>query len=685
MRRWPYRARRFSTLLPKTLPRALLPDTLFGRLVMGIGLGWLVLVAAILWVSLRGGSELADEINRSHLDYEASLIARDIRQSITLRLDTLETLATAQAGRLRARGESLDEADVEDVQRRLSRHSALLELFDSAFVTDAQGEVKAFMPSLSGAVGLNVAEREYFRFLHEVGRPFVGRPIISKLHDRRPLVVMGVPLRDAEGDFAGMLGGVVNLRDGRFFLDLRSLRIGEQGYAVLMTSDGTILSHPDQNRVMQQTPTAWEGPLLEKALDGWQGTGIGRLVNGEPALMSFHQVWQPGWVVGVFLPEGQVRQPILDYVRRQGWVAAVVVLSMLPLLWWLLRLGLSPLRRLARQIALVGQGEIPRITLDTSLDELRRIARTFNDVEHERGLERAERHRRQAYLDAVLRSSPLPMFLASLDGRITYVNPALESLTGLSTPAFQRREWLRRLHPEDRPVLFALWRDAVNGGHELHRQMRFACGERGMMWLELYTSQVMNDGRPQGVVGFVKDITHLREQQKRQLWEAEHDPLTGLLNRRGFDRRLDDTFMAFKERGDVAALILFDLDSFKPINDDGGHALGDEMLDAIARCLEGCVRRDDHLARLGGDEFAILLPGCGHEQAVRIADKVRHAVSELSVMHDGKRYRVTASLGVSCLGSDDDEAQAVVKRADAASYEAKAQGKNRMVADARCG
>ncbi|MBZ5877352.1 PDC sensor domain-containing protein [Chromohalobacter israelensis] len=187
------------------MPRTLLPGTLFGRLVMGIGLGWLVLVAAILWVSLRGGSDLADEINRSHLDYEASLIARDIQQAITLRLDTLETLATAQAGQLRVSGESLDEANAEDVQRRLGRHSTLLELFDSAFVTDAQGEVKAFMPSLSGAVDLNVGEREYFRFLHEVGRPFVGRPIISKLHDRRPLVVMGVPLRDEEGDFAGML------------------------------------------------------------------------------------------------------------------------------------------------------------------------------------------------------------------------------------------------------------------------------------------------------------------------------------------------------------------------------------------------------------------------------------------------------------------------------------------------
>ncbi|MCI0511155.1 PAS domain S-box-containing protein/diguanylate cyclase (GGDEF)-like protein [Chromohalobacter marismortui] len=661
----------------------MLPGTLLGRLVLGLSVGWCVLVVAILWVSLRGGSDLADEINRAHLNYESELIARNIQQSISLRLETLGRIADSPVSALQV-GKPLDQGRPDDVQARLNAHSALMTLFDSAFVTDAQGDVLAFSPKLPGAVGLNVADREYFRFIQEVGRPFVGRPIISKLYDKRPLIVMGVPLTDAQGRFAGMLGGVVNLRDGRFFLDLRSLRIGQEGYAVLMTSDATVLSHPDPNRVMQDTPAAWEGPLLEKALDGWQGTGTGRLVDGQPALMSFHQVWRPGWIVGVFLPQSQIHQPIVDFVRRQWWVAVVVVLSMLPLLWWLLRLGLSPLRRLARQIAQVGQGDITRITLDTSLEELRRIAQTFNSVEHARSRERMARRSRQAYLDAVLRSSPLPMFLADLNGRITYVNPALESLTRLSAAAFQHRAWLRRLHPEDRSVLFALWRDALNQGHGLHRQLRFQCGDRGMMWLELYTSQVMNGDQPQGVVGFIKDITHLRAQQKRQLWEAEHDPLTGLLNRRGFDRRLSETFQRFSEHGDTASLILFDLDSFKPINDEGGHALGDEMLRAIARCLEGCVRRDDHLARLGGDEFAILLPGCGHAQAVRIADQVRQAVSQLSVVHADTRYRVTASLGVSCLRADDDEAQAVVKRADAASYEAKAQGKNRMVADARC-
>ncbi|MCK2042213.1 hypothetical protein KZO83_05880 [Chromohalobacter sp. TMW 2.2308] len=82
----------------RRLLKTLLPKTLLGRLILGTGVGWSVLVIAILWVSLRGGSGLAEEINRAHLNYEASLIARNIQQSISLRLDTLKSIATSQAG-----------------------------------------------------------------------------------------------------------------------------------------------------------------------------------------------------------------------------------------------------------------------------------------------------------------------------------------------------------------------------------------------------------------------------------------------------------------------------------------------------------------------------------------------------------------------------------------------------------
>lgn len=161
-------------------------------------------------------------------------------------------------------------------------------------------------------------------------------------------------------------------------------------------------------------------------------------------------------------------------------------------------------------------------------------------------------------------------------------------------------------------------------------------------------------------------------------WEAEHDPLTGLLNRRGFECRLEEALAEWHKAGTPSALMLFDLDSFKPINDEGGHALGDEMLRRIAQVVTWEVRRSDHVARQGGDEFGVLLPSCTLGQARQIAETLRRAVGEILVMHEGREYRVTLSIGVTAFQEGDLEVGTVIQRADAASYRAKAAGRNQI-------
>src|SRR5690554_6731948 len=187
----------------------------------------------------------------------------------------------------------------------------------------------------------------------------------------------------------------------------------------------------------------------------------------------------------------------------------------------------------------------------------------------------------------------------------------------------------------------------------------------------------MGADQPLGFVGMVKDITEHRQQEALQRWEAEHDPLTGLLNRRGFERRLEEALAEHAKTGTPAVLILFDLDYFKPINDEGGHALGDEMLRRVAQVVAWEVRRSDHVARQGGDEFAVLLPSCTLKQANEIAESLRHAVSEVTVTHAGKTFGITLSLGITVLDEGDDSIDAVLERADLASYQAKAEGRNR--------
>lgn len=129
-------------------------------------------------------------------------------------------------------------------------------------------------------------------------------------------------------------------------------------------------------------------------------------------------------------------------------------------------------------------------------------------------------------------------------------------------------------------------------------------------------------------------------------------------------------------------LILFDLDHFKPINDEGGHALGDEMLRRVAQVVAWEVRRSDHVARQGGDEFAVLLPSCTLKQAGEIAESLRRAVSEVTVSNAGKTYSITLSMGVTSLREGDDSIESVFARADQASYQAKADGRNSVVVTA---
>ncbi|MBE0490252.1 MAG: GGDEF domain-containing protein, partial [Halomonas sp.] len=197
--------------------------------------------------------------------------------------------------------------------------------------------------------------------------------------------------------------------------------------------------------------------------------------------------------------------------------------------------------------------------------------------------------------------------------------------------------------------------------------------------LEVHASRVSGGGRVLGFVGLVQDITERHERERRQRWEAEHDPLTGCLNRRGFERRLAAACEVSRRREDAdLALILLDLDYFKIVNDSAGHAAGDEMLQRVSDLLREAVRDEDAVARLGGDEFAILL-GATREAVVReVAERLRTRLAELRFAYAGHTFTTSASLGVA-LHEPDEDGLALMERADRASYRAKQEGRNRVV------
>jgi diguanylate cyclase (GGDEF)-like protein/PAS domain S-box-containing protein len=184
-----------------------------------------------------------------------------------------------------------------------------------------------------------------------------------------------------------------------------------------------------------------------------------------------------------------------------------------------------------------------------------------------------------------------------------------------------------------------------------------------------------------GVVGAVlvfHDMSRERQYATRLAHLASHDPLTGLLNRREFERRLSTALVNGAHQGVNHAVLYLDLDQFKLVNDTCGHAAGDELLRQIAVLLRPRLREGDTLARLGGDEFGVLLEHCAAEPALRIAQTLRTAVAEFHFVWKDRSFNVGVSVGVVNVSDASQTLAAVLSAADAACYMAKDKGRNRV-------
>ncbi|MGS2744147.1 sensor domain-containing diguanylate cyclase [Halomonas sp. LS-001] len=643
--------------------------TLRGQLVLGLALTWLVIITLVLAMAWYFGESMLQQGNMANLRYDADMLADEVSQQMRSRMDALERVADTLKG----------EDDTARVRGILAHNDSLLEWFEGLVVADADGVIVADWPALDNRIGLKSGNSEFFRMLEGTRQTYVSEPFIGPV-SQYPMVLVSVPRFGEEGEFAGYIGGIVSLKTSGLFSRLARMQPSEGSYVVIMTASGKILYHPDREKIMSDVPSPADYPWLNQALDGWQGQVKGPLMSGQYGLQSYAQVWPAGWIVGRFLTMEEARIPLAGYIKTLWWAWLLLVLLMLPLLWWILGRTLRPLRQLERQIGEVGLGQRRNVLLSTTMRELKDVSSTFNRVERERQVLLTSLQEREAFLDSIFNATPQGMFVANFDGEITYMNPALLDMLGISS-TLPMASWVQQLHPDDRTGAVDMWQHSLKTHTDFVRQLRFIRADNETLWLDIHARVVMvsQADHSLGMVGMVKDITERREKEALQRWEAEHDPLTGLLNRRGFERRLDEAFAEFQKTSTPSALLLFDLDHFKPINDEGGHALGDEMLRRIAQVVAWEVRRSDHVARQGGDEFGVLLPSCTLNQAKTIAESLRKAVSEISVTHEEKEYNVTLSIGVTSFDENDHGISDAMARADAASYEAKGRGRNALV------
>ncbi len=187
-----------------------------------------------------------------------------------------------------------------------------------------------------------------------------------------------------------------------------------------------------------------------------------------------------------------------------------------------------------------------------------------------------------------------------------------------------------------------------------------------------------SNGKLTGGVLCLSDVTIFRERLKQQFWEASHDGLTGLINRREFEKRVSNAIERAQVERKSGQLCFMDLDGFKLVNDTCGHAAGDELLVQLALIISAQVRSSDSLARLGGDEFGLLLEGCDQERGQIIANSILSSVKDFHFFYEGKRYSVGISIGMTSFSSQSSKAEDVLNEADSACYWAKESGRQRL-------
>jgi diguanylate cyclase (GGDEF)-like protein/PAS domain S-box-containing protein len=240
-------------------------------------------------------------------------------------------------------------------------------------------------------------------------------------------------------------------------------------------------------------------------------------------------------------------------------------------------------------------------------------------------------------------------------------------------------EWMRRVHPDDVDQMKAALNAHMEGhSPEFEDEHRLRCKDGRWMWV-LSRGLAVRDGGGWAVrmAGSIVDITQRKAIEEKLLRAAFHDTLTGLPNRALFMDRLTQVLARGRRIPESRIAVLFlDIDRFKVVNDSLGHAVGDQLLVAIARRLERCIRPTDTVARLGGDEFCVLLQEVGGVRgATRVADRVQRELARPFRLV-GHEVFATASIGIA-LGTEQDEAQTLLRNADLAMYQAKSNGKAR--------
>lgn len=277
-------------------------------------------------------------------------------------------------------------------------------------------------------------------------------------------------------------------------------------------------------------------------------------------------------------------------------------------------------------------------------------------------------------------SAAIGMIIVNQARQIQHANQAFVGMLGYAPQAMVGMALREISHPDDLETGLYQYHELVAGQIDRYQiEKRYVHRDGHPIWVLCHVSAVRDAAAIyQYAIGQIQDITEAHQLSTELSYQATHDSLTGLVNRREFEARIEYALEATWRNGKEHAICYLDLDQFKVINDTCGHVAGDELLRQVANVLRAKVRASDTIARLGGDEFGLLMENCPLAQSQRIAESFRNAIEDFQFVWDDKRFRVGVSIGLVPINRDSASVTEVLQQADTACYVAKDLGRNRV-------
>ena len=327
------------------------------------------------------------------------------------------------------------------------------------------------------------------------------------------------------------------------------------------------------------------------------------------------------------------------------------------------------------------QGRIQRFSgtvLDVTEQQTTLVALRESAQQQQQLLNLAQRE--QGRMAALLSAMSIGILFEDRAGCVEYVNPAFRrmwavdekaELVGVTTRTVLEHSTHRFARPDhaSKHVLHVL------DTHEISERFEVDLYD-GRILTQLSYPVCDPDGRVMGRLWIYEDVTHERQTAQQLVYLAEHDPLTGLHNRHRFQQQMEWMILSARRNNTHFALLYFDLDDFKYINDTFGHRAGDTVLVRTAGEVSSLVRQGEMFSRLGGDEFAILTELGANDSPIPLAERVRHAIAALPFRFRGSNLRLTTSIGITIFPQHGDNTEDLIAHADSAMYQAKNAGKN---------